>query len=420
MSPTVGQEINGRFKLLEQIGQGATGTIFRALQYSMEREVVLKVLRQSRMSETDVVERFFNEARAASKLRNPHIINLFDFGRTEDGYLYLVMELLRGTSLRTILSRQKNGLHPSRACRIMIQVCTALEEAHSMGVVHCDLKPENIQVEASDALGDFVKVLDFGIARIVGICQDGDAAENNSGQPLVISGSPSYMSPEQIRGEPIGHSADLYACGVVLYEMLSGAPPFVGSVHETMECHLSRQPPGLAKQPNVCIPPQLARVVHQCLEKETARRPESIRVLRETLRPYATLNNGRPEAAYPTTLDFFSGPDDQRDEDLATTGVDSSPSLTDYDHDPERTVVERVPGRSGVDLPGATFAPDPESEEEDAQETPTQVFAMADIEEEADAAMEVKTRRFVLLIEIVVLLALMVVLGLLYFGYFSD
>ncbi len=219
--PAVLSVIDDRYTLLECIGRGGMGVVYRALQHSMQREVAIKLLARDRArSGSEAASRFRREGLATSRLHHPNVITVFEAAVSADGESFLVMELLRGESLRALIARER--LAPRRCALIMLQVLGALEAAHDAGIIHRDLKPENIfMVATKRASADFVKVLDFGIAKPTG----GDFASWSTEQPVGF-GTPGYMSPEQLLGEPIDGRSDLYAAGIVLIELLTGELPF--------------------------------------------------------------------------------------------------------------------------------------------------------------------------------------------------
>jgi protein kinase-like protein len=278
--PLVGTLLAGRYRVLDRLGQGGFGAVYRAEQVSMGREVAVKVLHRALARDAHVIGRFRREARTACRLRDPHTVITHDFGETEDGTLYLVMELLFGKRLLDLLAQ--GPLPAARAVRIAEQVCQSLAEAHAAGIVHRDIKAENVMVEDRPGEPDFVKVLDFGIAKIV----EGD--EGEKGPPRITGhgqtvGTVEAMPPEQLRGERLDGRTDLYAVGVLLYRMLCGRPPFVGIPASVISAHLEHRPqPPRALRPD--IPEALEAVVLDCLAKDPAGRPPSARALREELR----------------------------------------------------------------------------------------------------------------------------------------
>ncbi|MEO1270460.1 MAG: serine/threonine-protein kinase, partial [Myxococcota bacterium] len=225
----IGQLFAGKYRLLQVIGRGGFGTVYRACQENIPRDVALKVMLHD--VEQSQIERFRREALHISQLRHPNTITLFDFG-VDDGVYYLVMELLEGSDLADIIDNH-GPVAPKRAHRICAQVLRSLHEAHSQGIIHRDLKPENIFLVELTGETDFVKVLDFGIARHKSIAD----AERLTVQGTVV-GTPWYMSPEQAMGREVTAATDVYAVGLILYEMLTGYQAFSG---ETLYAVLNRQ-----------------------------------------------------------------------------------------------------------------------------------------------------------------------------------
>lgn len=214
----IGKTIGTKYRVEQLIGEGGMGRVYKATQLALDKPVVLKVLRQALLSDERTVARFQREAKAASRLNHPNSISVLDYGRAEDGALYIAMEYVQGKDLHHILSREW-PLPEARVIRIMAQVLSALADAHSASVIHRDLKPENIMVEQRRGETDFVKVLDFGIAKIVDSTGDEGPALTRAG---FVCGTPEYMSPEQARGAQLDHRSDLYAVGVILYQLTSG------------------------------------------------------------------------------------------------------------------------------------------------------------------------------------------------------
>ena len=279
-SERVGQVIDESFTILGHIGSGGMGAVYRALQHSMEREVALKLLRKDLVADADTVRRFLREARAASQLAHPNIITLFDFGQTAEGELYIVMELLKGRSLRELIAVE-GALSAERACAITYQICDALQVAHDNKVVHRDLKPDNIFVlGGAGNQGEFVKLLDFGIAKFKG--EDVSAITANG----AVCGTPAYMSPEQVIGKvEVDRRTDIYAAGVVLYEMLAGRPPFRADTPVgVMMAHVhERADPLRVARPDIAVPAQVEELLMRTLSKTIARRPQSAVELKNEL-----------------------------------------------------------------------------------------------------------------------------------------
>ena len=221
--PLLGKVLGERFLVQELLGQGGSGTIYRAEHVTLRRRVAIKVLHTELSRDDLAVERFRREATTVAEIDNEHIVEIHDFGRTPDGRLYLAMELLEGETLDAVLVRDKQ-LSIERAADILIQVGEALMEAHAIGYVHRDLRPRNIYLSVRRGKANFIKLLDFGLAKLVET--EGQAASTSLGMTF---GDPRYMSPEQARGDRIDRRADIYQLGCVAYEMLTGGPPFVGS-----------------------------------------------------------------------------------------------------------------------------------------------------------------------------------------------
>lgn len=278
--PLVGKIIDNKYVVLERIGTGAMGSIYRAEHRSLSKQIALKVLHRHLLTEESHVKRFHREAKAASRLNHPNAIAMLDFGQTEDGLSYIAMEFLPGRDLCRILF-EEGRMSEDRTVRIAAQILDALDEAHAAGVIHRDLKPENIMVEPLRSNPDFVKVLDFGIAKI----RDFAGGENSSFKTAtgMVFGTPEYMSPEQIRGEELDGRSDLYSLGILMYQMLTGELPFSGdSVLEVATAHLTQPPVPLAeKVPGIA--PGIAAVVARLMSKKRDDRFPNAAEARQTL-----------------------------------------------------------------------------------------------------------------------------------------
>ncbi|MDB4977189.1 MAG: Serine/threonine protein kinase PrkC, regulator of stationary phase [Myxococcaceae bacterium] len=262
--PLIGRLINERYKILAVIAHGGMGKVYRAEQAPLGRLVALKVLSPNYNGESDPEfhKRFFLEASIASKLRHPNTVTIFDYGKTDDEVYYIAMELLEGRTLHRAL-RDDGTLSPERTVHIAGQICRALREAHGLGVIHRDLKPANVYLVKHGDENEFTKVLDFGLVK--NIEEKGEQLT----QVGLFMGSPKYMSPEQIRGETVDSRVDVYALGVMMYEMLVGKVPFdsPNSVNILM-AHVHEQvPPMHELNPNVRIPPALEALVQKCMAK---------------------------------------------------------------------------------------------------------------------------------------------------------
>ncbi len=258
-----------RYRLLSVLGSGGAGFVYEAEQLDLLRRVAIKILRPERLPLDR--ERFEIEARAASRINHPNAIAVYDYGLTREGIPFLVMERLRGRTLTELI--EEAPIPIERAGSIASQMLAALQEAHGCGVTHRDLKSDNVVLESFRDGDDFVKVIDFGLARLADDILD----------DIGISGTPEYMAPEQIRGEDVGPAADIYAAGIVLYEMIVGRTPFAGaSIPVILEGHLAAEP----VSPHEIIPrcpPELGEVVLRALAKDPAERPQSAQEMREAI-----------------------------------------------------------------------------------------------------------------------------------------
>lgn len=291
--PLAGRVLSGRYRLVEVLGRGGMGAVYRAHHILMDKPVAVKVLRQELASDTEAVARFHREARSASRLDHDHIIRVTDFGQTDDGLLFLVMELLDGENLAQVLRR--GPLPWRRAATIGRDIALGLAHAHEQGVIHRDLKPENIVlVRRGKSARQMVKVLDFGLAKLIHDVSGagspgGDGAEDDAARSLTrtgaVFGTPEYMSPEQAEGRGLGPHTDLYALGVVAYQMVSGVLPFTAPTFLALIAKTVNEPPPPPTQqnPGIDLPPQLEALIMQCLAKEPVERPTSAEEIAESL-----------------------------------------------------------------------------------------------------------------------------------------
>ncbi|MBI5477830.1 MAG: protein kinase [Deltaproteobacteria bacterium] len=265
--PLIGTLVGERYQVLGLLGRGGMGSVYRALHVMMQKELALKVLHPELGRLEEVARRFEREAQSASRLDHEHIVRVTDFGRDHGPggeMLFLVMEILEGDSLKQII-RRRGRLAPAAAVGIARQILDALEHAHAQGVVHRDLKPDNVMLAERPGRSDFVKILDFGIAKLSGPSGKAEALT----QAGVVVGTPEYISPEQAMGSPADGRADLDAVGVLLYEMLVGRRPFVDDdMFKVLTMHLTQRPRLLRQAaPEAAITPALERIVLKALEK---------------------------------------------------------------------------------------------------------------------------------------------------------
>jgi serine/threonine protein kinase len=268
----------GHFTLVEKIGEGGMGRVYKARDTRLERLVAIKLLPEARLAGTDRRSRFVQEARAASALNHPNIITIHDIAE-QDGQTFIVMELVAGKPLNELISRK--GMRLTEALRIAAQVAGALTAAHAAGIVHRDLKPANIMVDAHGR----VKVLDFGLAKLVAdgsraVAADEPTRTMNLGEPHtdegVILGSVPYMSPEQAEGRPVDARSDIFSFGTVLYEMITGQRAFRGESRASTLAAVVEKDPQPASEIAAGTPPELERVIGRCLRKDVNRRSQNM------------------------------------------------------------------------------------------------------------------------------------------------
>ncbi len=274
LDPMLGRVIAGRYRLEARIGEGGMGVVYRARHVLIDRVVAVKLIRPDLRGETHLRAWMLREARAANRVDHAHIIDIHDIGETEESELYLVMEYLVGTSLSSELAR--GGMPLARSVDILEQMCAALARAHDLGVVHRDLKSDNILLTTRGGRKDFVKILDFGLAHL--------AMDPRLAPKGAVFGTPEYMSPEQARGEEATAQSDLYALGVLLFEMLTGQLPFRSDDRETL---LEMQRTAVAPRPRSIKPdvlPAAEAIVIKLLEKDRRKRFQDAHHLHEELK----------------------------------------------------------------------------------------------------------------------------------------
>ena len=303
--PFVGRVLGGRYRLAERLGQGGMGAVYRAVHTLMDKPLAVKILRAELATDADAVARFHREARSASRLDHDHCIRVTDFGQSEDGLLYLAMELLEGQSLTR---RMREGrVTVAEACRLAHSIALALEHAHEAGVVHRDLKPDNVFLARRPRGREVVKVLDFGLAKLAS-----DSSKSRSiTRDGTIFGTPEYMAPEQAQGDPLDKRTDLYSLGVLLYHLVTGELPFSADTFVALLTKHVRETARPPRDLDPTIPPELEAIVLRCMMKRPADRYASASELAEALLPFAARGESTgqvaPVAAAP------SGPTDGPD-----------------------------------------------------------------------------------------------------------
>lgn len=265
MQSPAGRIIDGRYRLVRLIGDGGMGSVHEASHARIDRKVAIKLLHPDFVANQEALDRFSREARAASSIGHPNIVEIYDLGREPDGTAFMVMELLDGEDLGSTLARQ-GALSPARAVAVALQVLSALHEVHRHGIVHRDMKPENVFLSADAAGRESVKLLDFGVAKI----QQGMESENlTHTRTGTVLGTPYYMSPEIARGgRRFDHRVDLWAVGVMLYEMISGVRPFEGEGYNEILASILMEDARPLQEVAPNVPLRLAEIVDRALRKD--------------------------------------------------------------------------------------------------------------------------------------------------------
>ncbi len=276
-----GKLVAGRYSILRRLGEGGMGVVYSAMDSRLEKQVAIKVLREDFATRPDVVARFTQEAKSAARIKHENVLDVTDYGATDDGSFYIAMELLVGTDLADALQKE-GSIEVTRAINIAVQVTRALGAAHSKGIVHRDLKPENIFLIRAEDDREVVKIVDFGIAQMKDMTGQGGKKLTQTG---MIFGTPEYMSPEQAKGAAIDHRVDIYAIGVILYEMAAGRTPFVGdNFMGILTQHLYEPAPAiLSLNPNAHVSPEYESVIAKALAKDPDQRYSSMQELCDDL-----------------------------------------------------------------------------------------------------------------------------------------
>ncbi len=281
--PLLGLVLAGRYVVKRRIGEGGMGLVYEGLHRDIDKQVAIKVLRDDLSRRPEVVARFRQEAKSASRIGHENIVDISDFGETTRGASYFVMEYLDGEDLANVLGRDVT-VDADRACGIVLQCCRALSATHAKGIVHRDIKPENIFLTKRDGVDDFVKIVDFGIAKMSDIETDG-APGRKLTKTGMIFGTPEYMSPEQAAGKDSDHRVDVYALGIILYECLAGRVPFEGDTFMgVLTQHLFAELPPINEiNPRAKVSHELELVIRKALAKDPDDRYQDTEELGEAI-----------------------------------------------------------------------------------------------------------------------------------------
>ncbi len=295
----LGRVIGGKFPIVGMLGEGGFGAVYRAVQEPVGRQVALKVIRGGDAADPEIRARFFREAKVVASLSHPAVVTLHDYGEEPDGLLYIAFELVAGRPLSEIV-RSGGPMQPARAVSLVTQILSALTEAHNLGLLHRDLKPDNLMVTQGSLGEEKVRLLDFGLSKRFAAAENGDSVATRQG---IIMGTPRYMSPEQASGQSVDGRSDLYAMGVLLYELLSGRPPFVHtSPLDLLMAHIGEPVPPLSASLN--LPPALTQVVMKSLGKRPDQRFQTAADFSRELRAAV----GEPSGGFASPLVSQSAP----------------------------------------------------------------------------------------------------------------
>jgi eukaryotic-like serine/threonine-protein kinase len=281
VDPLIGHTLDDKYRIEARLGIGGMGTVYRARHLLIDRAVAIKVLSQRFVEDEAAQMRFRREAKAAGRLQHQNAVAVTDFGQTADGYVYIVMELLEGRTLRDVLAKEA-PLDTARAVALMLQTSAAVAAAHEAGIIHRDLKPANIFIVHNSEVPAVVKVLDFGIAKLATETLEEDEAHTLT-QVGAMIGTPRYMAPEQCDGAELTPAADVYGLGVILYEMLTGMVPFSGSTPLAIAMKHTSEAPRPPREFVASIPESLEAVVLHALEKAPENRPADAAEFRREL-----------------------------------------------------------------------------------------------------------------------------------------
>lgn len=321
---SIGSILADKYEIIEVIGGGAMGLVYKAKHLLMKRAVAIKMLHPNAVASSTTLQRFQQEAEAASCLNHPNILTVFDFGVTAQGQPYLVMDYLEGTNLASFIEKE-TSIPFRRALGIFLQMAGALQHAHSKGVIHRDLKPSNIMLVNFEGDEDFVKIVDFGIAKVLNRDTSSDELDSSGNLTRTgeIFGSPLYMSPEQCRGRKLDARSDIYSMGCVMYRVLTGKPPLVGiDLLECMYKHVNEMPASFCDAcPDMNIPPEFEAVIFKALAKEPDDRYQTMSELRQALDMFNQSLTHRVKAYETMEVDMKSAPPKETRKVQVTTGT---------------------------------------------------------------------------------------------------
>jgi serine/threonine protein kinase len=376
--PFIGRVVSRNYRIVKRIAQGGMGVVYLARHEELGQRVAVKFLHRRFADDEELATRFFNEARAASKVSHPYAVGIYDFARLEDGTLFIVMEYVDGTPLHELI-QSRNTIEAPLAVALALRISQVLDVAHEQHLVHRDIKPDNIMVIEGRDGDPTVKVLDFGIAKILD-----DDSSGGLTQTGMMFGTPEYMSPEQASGSTeVDHRSDIYSLGLVMYEMIVGHPPFRGrNKLALLQRHVSEAPAPVARAANKRLPESLSRLIMSCLEKSPDKRPQSMMEVGEQLREVeATL--GRPTAPSNSgkrrilTHGAEDGPEEPYADQASAIGVTETDYELGADTDARSdsgafSIGDVADIETGHDLGGFTIGDDEFDDFHDQQPSPAQ------------------------------------------------
>jgi serine/threonine-protein kinase len=351
----IGTLAAGRYRILKLLGEGGMGRVYLAEHVAIEKRVALKILRAEFANKGEIVTRFQQEAISASRIKHPNVLDVFDFGQLENGCFFLAMEFLEGNDLADELSRRR-VIETARGIRISLQICRALAAAHESGVVHRDMKPENVFLQRTADGEEIVKIVDFGIAQLRS--KDAEVVENKRRltRTGMIFGTPEYMAPEQAGGKDADSRSDIYSVGIIMYEMFTGAVPFTGDTFlGVLSKHLANPTPLMREvYPEIAISASLQAVIMHALEKEPTARYQTMLELAQAIsasadavalgyRATSSLGGPASEGAISAALPLSGAPTSHPRLTLPTTPSATAPTSSTSS---PRSIVIHGPGRA--------------------------------------------------------------------------